>query len=172
MRNWYIEIFRALVEEDIRFVVAGGIAVNLLGVPRFTADLDLIVALDERNVNKFVRCMADMGYKPKVPVPAEAFADQGNREKWVREKNMRVFSFIQPNRPYELIDVFVKEPIPFSEMWREKENIRIENIEVPVVSIEHLLQLKQAAGREQDLSDIDALQRLQEDFKNEANNEE
>ncbi len=38
----YDEVFRALSAKKARYLVAGGVAVNLLGVPRMTADLDLI----------------------------------------------------------------------------------------------------------------------------------
>ena len=164
MRYWYIELFRELLKNDIKFIVAGGIAVNLLGVPRFTADLDLIVALDRKNILKFIKCMKKLCYVPKIPVKAEAFADEENRDKWIKEKNMRVFSFRQLDRPYEVLDIFVKEPFPFVELWREKENIQLENITVPVVSIDHLIRLKKGANRLQDLSDVDALKKLKREL--------
>ncbi|MBI2091463.1 MAG: hypothetical protein HYT75_00485 [Deltaproteobacteria bacterium] len=68
MRYWFAEIFRELAKKDVRYVIVGGIAVNLLGVPRFTADLDLIVALEQKNILKFAKCMPKLGFKPKVPV--------------------------------------------------------------------------------------------------------
>ncbi len=40
-------VFRALNGRGVRYV-AGGIALNLHGVPRATADLDIAVALDEQ----------------------------------------------------------------------------------------------------------------------------
>ncbi len=164
MQSWYMEVFRELSTADVRFVVAGGIAVNLLGVPRFTADLDLVVALEKENVVKFVQCMIRLGLKPKVPVPPEAFADSENRKRWIEEKNMRVFSFQKPDRPYEVVDVFVKEPIPFDEMWHDRERILLDNVEIPVVSIDHLIALKREAMRLQDISDIEALERLKEEL--------
>ena len=43
---FYHDAFATLTAAGVRFVVVGGVAVNLQGVPRFTADLDLAVALD------------------------------------------------------------------------------------------------------------------------------
>ncbi|MFH0800399.1 MAG: hypothetical protein V2A66_09510 [Pseudomonadota bacterium] len=166
MRSWYMDVFSELAANDVKFVVAGGIAVNLLGVPRFTADLDLIVALERENVVKFAQCMTRLGFKPKVPVPAEAFADPENRKRWIAEKNMRVFSFQKPDLPYEVVDVFVNEPIPFADMWRDKETITLDNITIPIVSIDHLIQLKREAMRLQDMSDIEALEKLKEELAN------
>lgn len=167
MRYWFIEIFRELAKEDVRYVIVGGIAVNLLGVPRFTADLDLIVALEQENVHKFAKSMSRLGFKPKVPVTAEMFADPKNRERWINEKNMIVFSFWRPDRPYEVIDVFVKEPIPFKELWSKREKVSLEDIKIPVISIDHLIQLKKQADRLQDVSDIEALKKLSRELKGE-----
>jgi len=160
MRYWYIELFRELSKRDIKFVVAGGIALNLLGVPRFTADLDLILALDQKNIQKFIKCMTKLNYSPKAPVKAADFANDKNRDMWFKEKNMRVFCFMRLNRPYEIVDVFIKEPVPFAELWKERENIRLENTKIPVISIRHLIKLKKNASRLQDLSDVDALKKL------------
>jgi predicted nucleotidyltransferase len=168
MRYWFTEIFRELAKEDVKYVIAGGIAVNLLGVPRFTADLDLIVALEQKNVKKFAKCMTRLGFKPKVPVTAAMFADPKNREAWIKERNMIVFSFWRPDRPHEVVDVFVKEPIPFKKLWSKREQVSIENIKIPVISIDHLVQLKKQAGRLQDISDIEALKKLSKELKNET----
>lgn len=167
MRSWYMDVFRELATEEVKFVVAGGIAVNLLGVPRFTADMDLIVALELENVVKFTRCMTRLGFKPKVPVPAEAFADPENRRRWIAEKHMRVFSFQKPDLPYEVVDVFVDEPIPFAEIWRDRESVDLDDITIPVASIDHLIRLKREAMRLQDVSDIEALEKLKEELANE-----
>lgn len=45
-------IFETLSRARVRYLVAGGVAVVLHGHPRFTADLDLILALDPPNVRK------------------------------------------------------------------------------------------------------------------------
>lgn len=169
MRYWFAEIFRGLEKGDVKYVIVGGIAVNLLGVPRFTADLDLIVALEQKNVLKFAKCMSKLGFRPKVPVTAKMFADPKNRESWIKEKNMIVFSFWRPERPYEVIDVFVKEPIPFKELWAEREKISLENIKIPVISIGHLIKLKKQANRLQDISDIEALKKLSKELRSEKN---
>lgn len=165
--DWYREIFQAIVKARIRFVVAGGVALNLLGVPRFTADLDLIVALSRENVSRFVRCLAKLGYRTKLPVNAESFADEGTRKKWIEEKNMMVFSFYKKDRPYELIDVFVKEPLPFDKIWRERESVRLGDVVIPVISVDHLILLKKRANRLQDISDVASLKKLKAELKNE-----
>jgi hypothetical protein len=168
MHLWFETIFEELITNGVRFVVVGGVAVNAHGVPRFTADIDLIVELEQENVLRLARCMTRLGFKPKVPVPPEALADPANRESWQREKNMRVFSFQHPDRPYEIVDIFVNEPMPFGELWAKKELVPFGRIALPVIGIDHLLQLKRDAGRLQDLSDIEALERLKEVLADES----
>lgn len=165
MHSWYLDTFRELVQADVKFVVVGGVAINLLGAPRFTADLDLVVALDEPNVLKFADCMTRLGFVPKVPVKARDFAVAENRERWRNEKNMRVFSFTKPDNLLEVVDIFVYEPIPFADMWDKRELIPIEEVIVPVVSIDHLIALKEEAYRLQDVSDIEALEKIKGEIK-------
>ena len=58
------------------------------------------------------------------------------------------------------VDIFVYEPFPFT-----SESIRAERLEIlpgvyaPVVALDTLLEMKLAAGRPQDLIDIDELKR-------------
>lgn len=167
MTPWFNEVFNALIKNDVRFVIAGGVALNLLGVPRFTADIDLIVELEKENILRLAECMTKLGFKPKVPVKPEAFADPKNRAEWIEKKNMRVFSFQHPSRPYEVVDIFVQEPIPFDQLWEKREIVPFGNVSLPVIAIEHLIQLKKNAGRLQDISDIEALERLKEEFTDE-----
>jgi hypothetical protein len=44
------KLFSSLNQVTIRYMVAGGIAVNLYGIERATADIDLIVELEKERV--------------------------------------------------------------------------------------------------------------------------
>lgn len=146
--------------KKVKYVVAGGIAVNLHGVPRVTEDLDLVIYLGEENVSKFSEAMETLRYKPKIPVKIEDFGVKKNREDWIKNKGMIVFSLWNRNIPYRIIDVFVKDPIDFKELYRDKSNISAGEFKIPVVSIDHLIKLKEMAGRKQDISDIVSLKRV------------
>jgi len=157
---FYEEVFRELNRKKVKYVVAGGIAVNLHGVPRVTEDLDLVIYLGEENVSKFSEAMETLRYKPKIPVKIEDFGVKKNREDWIKNKGMIVFSLWNRNIPYRIIDVFVKDPIDFKELYRDKSNISAGEFKIPVVSIDHLIKLKEMAGRKQDISDIVSLKRV------------
>jgi hypothetical protein len=55
------EIFRELNRRKIDYIVVGGVAVVMHGVVRLTADLDLMVHLEEKNLTKFVKVMNELG---------------------------------------------------------------------------------------------------------------
>lgn len=158
----YEELFRGLAAAGIRYVVVGGVALVLHGVVRFTADLDLL-ALDPENLEPFLAAVEDLGYKPKLPLRAKAFADPQMRAEWKEMRGMQVFTFYHPQRPVELVDVFIDEPIDFAAVERDKRIFTARGVEIPAISISHLKQLKTLSGRPQDLADIQALEDLERD---------
>ena len=158
---FYESVFRMLQKKNVRHAVAGGVALVLHGVVRFTADLDLIVDLEQENLRRFIQAMNELGYRPRNPVQAEDFLDPANRDQWKREKGMEVFSFVDPAQPLTIVDVFIEEKIPFHEIERDLVRITAKGVTIPVVSPLHLKRLKKAAGRPQDLADIEALDALE-----------
>lgn len=164
---YYENVFRKLNKHRIRYLVAGGVAIVLHGVVRFTADLDLIVDLERENLIKFIRCLEDLGYRPKVPVKALEFADSRKRKEWKEKKEMKVFSFCHSKRHLDLIDVFVEEIIKFSRLEKERVVFKAKGIKIPVVSVRHLEQLKRISGRPEDLADLNSLKELERMKKDE-----
>ena len=160
---FYDEIFKAFRKAEIQYLVAGGVAVNLHGVPRFTMDLDLIIFLETENILKATHTLKKMGYQPRVPVDPEELADPDKRELWKMERNMRVFSFFHEKYPQQVIDLFIEHPLPYEIMDKEKKIVMFRDTPVPLVGRDHLKQMKEVAGRAQDLSDIRALNTLEEE---------
>jgi len=150
---YYENVFSALQKNSIRYAVAGGVALVLHGVVRFTADLDLIVDLEPDNL---------LGFLPQNPVKAVELLDPAARRQWKREKGMEVFSFVDPGQPMTLIDVFIEEKIPFGEVMKELVRVTAKGITIPVVSLAHLKRLKKEAGRPQDVADIEAIESLEQ----------
>lgn len=163
MAGFYRNIFRTLNAEKVRYLVVGGVAVNLYGVLRATADLDLVIELTEEDILSFTRAMGKLGYKPRVPVKIEDFADPEKRRNWIEEKNMLVFSLHNPQFRLGNIDVFVDEPFDFDEAYARRHVIFIDDIEIPLANIDDLIYLKKQASRNQDLADIEGLEIIKHD---------
>ncbi len=68
------QIFGALNEAQVRYLVVGGLAVIAHGFVRYTNDLDLVVQLNEPNVARAMEVLKGLGYRAKVPVAPVQFA--------------------------------------------------------------------------------------------------
>lgn len=156
----YLELVKALDAAGVRFVVVGGVAVILHGVPRTTYDLDLIVDLAPENVERLVSLMDRLGYRPRAPVDPHGLADPARRDAWVREKGLRAFTFWHERGPE--IDVLLDVGADYAVAARDALTLDVEGSPLRIASIDVLIALKSASGREQDRSDIEALRRARE----------
>lgn len=66
----------ALAKAGVRYLVAGGLAVNAHGYLRFTRDVDLVLQLDAHNILAAFAALERIGYRPLVPITAADFADE------------------------------------------------------------------------------------------------
>ena len=158
---FYEQVFRKLNKKRVRYLVVGGIAVNLHGFPRVTGDLDIMLDLnDGKSVNGFVEVVKVLGFKPKIPVQVDDFAIPSKRKSWIEEKNMKVFSVYNPSQEIEHIDVLIENLIDFDKAYKTREIVNAGNLKVPVVSIDDLIKLKKISGRKRDEIDIAALKEI------------
>lgn len=148
-------IVRALNEADVRYLVAGGLAVNAHGYLRFTKDADLVIDLPTDNVLRAMDALAALGYRPTVPVDPRRFADAEQRGKWVREKNMQVFQLWSERYPDTPIDIFAEVPFPFAEEYERALHKPLHGtVDVRFVCLDTLIRMKESAGRDQDRIDV------------------
>lgn len=154
------EIFKALANAEVEYVVVGGFAVIMHGHLRATSDLDLVIGLSPSNCKMGMAALAGIGLRPRLPVSLADFADPAKREDWVQHRNMQVFQLWDPANPVRSVDVFVREPIDIRAMRAEAVIKDLDGVAIPVASIRHLIQLKLASGRPLDLDDINALRQI------------
>lgn len=157
----YLGIIDALERAQVRYVIAGGIAVNLHGFARFTKDLDLLIDLEPRNAKEAMHVLGQCGLKPRVPVALAEFADADKRNDWFENRNMLVFQVCHPTDPFCSVDVFIRNPIDFELLWARAVVAKIGRLDCRFASIADLVTMKRIAGRPQDLNDIDALEKIQ-----------
>jgi len=159
---FYEKVFKALNKARVKYLVAGGVAVNLYGIQRTTADLDLIVLLEESNLRRFVSTVKRLKLRSKIPVEIEDFINPKLRKKWREEKNMLVFSLYDPKNPYFLLDIMIEVNIDFNQAFKQKKKIKLGHLSIPVVSIEDLIKLKEVTRRPQDIADVYYLKQIKE----------
>lgn len=162
------KLFSSLNEGAVKYLVAGGVAVNLYGIERATADIDIVVKLDAENVSKFVKVARKLGLKPRIPVGLDDFVDAEKRAEWVKDKGMTAFSLYDAENPFFLVDVFVQVPFDFDKVYDQKETMELEDTNIPVVPIEDLIAMKEKSSRPQDQADIFYLRKIMEEWKHDG----
>jgi hypothetical protein len=154
-------IVRALNAAKAQYLIVGGLAVNAHGYERFTRDVDLVIGLQRENILRALRALQAIGYNMRIPVTPEQFADPALRDQWRREKNMVVLQLWSDAHRRTPIDIFVYEPFDFAKELARALRLPVFGREIaPIVSYAALLKLKKAAGRSQDLTDIEKLRKL------------
>lgn len=160
---FYLDLFRALEREQVRYLVVGGVAVNLLGAERMTMDIDLMLSLDAANLEKFLRVARDLQLKPAVlPVTLEQFCDAATVDGWVRDKHMLAFQLRGPAADAPSVDILVRPVVPFEEAYGRHKRMLVGDLTVSVAASQDIITLKSRTGRQIDQSDIRALHRLDE----------
>ena len=151
----------ALNSAGVRYLVVGGLAVNAHGYVRLTRDVDIVLALDPANAAKGLNTLLAIGYRMSIPARPEEFADAVIREGWRQHKEMIVLKLWSDEHRRTPVDIFVYEPFDFAEEFSAAEKLEVfPGLAAPVVSLATLLEMKKAAGRPQDLNDIEELQRM------------
>jgi hypothetical protein len=153
----FIGLFALLAAARIRFVLVGGLALVLHGLDRLTADVDLVIDLSSESARAAVQALTAAGYRALAPVDPTALADPQQRREWQTVRNMQVFSFWDSSNTRPTVDVILSPAVPFDELWIAASVVNLGGHSVRVASIEHLILMKAAAGRPQDLADIERL---------------
>lgn len=158
--NVFQRIFQALNEHKVKYLVVGGVAVNLYGYLRFTGDLDILILLDEKNLQKIDAVMKKLGYTERLPVSVMELKNEKQVRQWLKEKNLKAFSFFPPNHMPLQIDILVEASLKFKSYASKKTSKHLGDIAIPVVSIEDLIKMKKKANRDKDRLDLEALLQL------------
>ena len=157
-------IAMALQNTDVRYLIAGGMAVNAHGYLRSTQDVDIVIQLGAENIARAFSALALLGYRPAVPVTAEQFADESQRLRWASEKGMTVLNFWSDAHKETPVDLFISDPFDFEAEYAVATTGEITpGVQVRFVSLPTLIRMKEAVGRPRDLDDIQHLRWIVED---------
>lgn len=157
---FYLNLFKALNAHNIDYLLVGGLAVNLHGVPRMTMDVDLVIALNADNVAKLEACAKSLNLRPSVPVMLADIADANKRAALFKEKHLIALSLISDKPEMPTVDIVIHHPLDFKKAYQNKVERDISGTPVMLASIEDMITMKKAAGRAQDLADIKHLERF------------
>lgn len=160
--NLYKKIFTEFKKSEIKYMIVGGVAVNLHGYSRFTGDIDILLALDKKNLRKLDELMHKLGYTERLPISVKDLGDSKKVDKFIKEKGMTAFTFVSSRGEQLDIDILAQESMDFDKYMQVQTLIEVWGIALPVINIDDLIEMKKAAGRGKDLIDIEALLKLKD----------
>ncbi|MBD3379150.1 MAG: hypothetical protein GF408_01660 [Candidatus Omnitrophica bacterium] len=150
----YEEVLREFNRRKVKYIIVGGIAMNLLGGYRNTLDMDVLVEMSDANLQKIVTILKELGYSVRQPVDPFLIADKNTRNDWVKNKNMKAFNFYKGKRSYEEVDIIIDSPVSYERASKNMVKVKVGRMTLPVVSVKDFIKMKKHAGREKDLLDI------------------
>ncbi len=143
MLNLLKDVFSSLQRHKVRYIVIGGIAAVLHGVPRATFDLDILIEAKPENAKNLLEAFLDAKLGTAALTTPEGLLSQ---EITIFKDRVR-------------IDVQTSTPgINFDEAWKRRETMEFQRQEFYVASREDLISSKRAAGRPVDLEDVRLLE--------------
>lgn len=135
-------VFASFQKNDVRYLVIGGIAAVLYGVPRATFDLDVLIEPTLENTQRLLQAMSEAG----LGTASLASADE------VLSKEITIFT------DRIRLDVQTSTPgIVFEEAWQRRVTMNYRGQVLEVVSLTDLIASKRASGRDVDLEDVGIL---------------
>ena len=138
------ELLAAFNATGVRFVVVGGHALAFHGRPRFTKALDVFVEPTLDNAERVMTSLEAFGFG-SVGLTASDFSTPGQ--------------IVQLGVPPNRIDLITAiDGVTFDEAWSGRVAGRFGHQQVSYLGRAEFLRNKRAAGRPQDLADIDALE--------------
>lgn len=141
----YRDMLSLFLENKVEFILVGAYAMAAHGFVRATGDIDFFVKPDAENAQKALAAIQQFG-APLHEVNADDFSKEG-----------MVFQIgVAPRR----IDILTNiDGLSFDEAWKERVEIEIDGLTIPIISLLGLIKNKRATGREKDLLDAVELEK-------------
>lgn len=155
----YEDIMREFQKEKAKYLLVGGMATNLHGFARNTADMDILVEMSDKNLAKVVTILKKKGYSVKQPVDPMGIADKKIRGGWIKNKNMKAFNFYKHSEHRE-IDIIIDSPVSYEKAKGNAIQRRVGSLSMPVISLKDLIKMKKKSGRDLDMMDVERLVRI------------
>jgi len=141
-----ISLFKRMEEAGMRYAVCGRLPLSIYGAPRNTKDIDLVIPRSELPKAKDVAIGAGYLFDSGcLPFPKQRF-DVYRLKKIVGTEVL----------PLDLL--MLEED---DQLLQEFRKVAIRDVRTSVLSLKGMIELKTAAGRAQDLADIEKLKELQ-----------
>ncbi len=144
MNQDFVDLLRAFVDHDVRFMIVGAYALAIHGRPRATGDLDIWIEPSKENAARVMDALAAFG-APLDQITESDFASPG----------VTYQMGVAPGRIDLLTDL---TGLTFDEAWPGRIARPFGEVTVAVIGLAEFIRNKRATGRAKDLGDIEGLE--------------
>ena len=138
------KLLQLLKENDVIFVVIGAAAFPVYGYARATLDIDIFIKKNVENIKRTTKALREFGYD---------LMDLTVNDFMYNKVLIRQYTVEADIHP------FVKG-ITFEEVWTNRIKGKFGQTDVDFPSIDDMIKMKKAAGRNKDLEDLKYLNEL------------
>ena len=143
MNSDFLDLLRAFIAADVRFLVVGAHALAVHGRPRATGDLDVWVEPATANAGRVIAALQTFG-APTAGLTEADLAQPG--------------IVFQIGRPPRRIDILTDlTGVTFDDAWPDHVVHAVEGLGIPFIGRRAFIKNKRATGRARDLGDVEAL---------------
>ena len=136
------DFIKFLNEHKVRYLLVGGWAVGIYGTPRATKDIDFLIATDDDNIHNLLVVLRKFG-TPEID--KSVFQEKGN-------------VFRMGRSPVQIDIINDASGINFEDCYKNRNIIKVDEIDISVISKDDLIKNKRASGRHRDLADIESIE--------------
>ena len=147
-----LEFWQKLNNNQVLYIMVGGLSVNFNGHNRVTDDLDIWIKDTLENRQRFRKAFNDLGYGDFLSFETTQFIPGWSQFYVGQGIVLDIMTTMKGLEEYS-----------FDECYKEASVAAIDGIKVPFLHINHLLQNKRAVARPKDLDDIRELEKIQEE---------
>jgi len=144
----YKDLLSAFHAHGVKYLIVGGYAVIFHAQPRFTKDLDLFIKADAANARATYAALAEFG----APLQGLRVQDFTSRDSF--------FRFGREPRGFDILPAI--PGVDFDAAWKRRVETVIDpesGLKANFISADDLIAAKLAAGRPQDIADVDAIRK-------------
>jgi hypothetical protein len=137
------DFLRSMNSHAVRYLLVGGYAVGYYGYPRATGDMDIWIAVDEENAARTASALIEFGM-PEAQVTNGVLLE--------KDKIIRM-----GHPPVRIELITGATGVDFDECYARRNTLQVDDVAIPIISLDDLKKNKKAAARHKDLDDLQHL---------------
>ena len=141
----HLKLYKSLNKYRARYLIIGGVAAIVYGVPRTTLDIDILIEPTLENAEKLLKALKKAGFGTASLTSPKKIIDN----------ELTVFE------DYIRLDVFTKvKGMKFEKAWKDRTIKKIANVAVKFASLKDIISSKKASKRQIDKEDLKLLKQI------------